>query len=213
MRLPRPDRFGGQESESLRKPVIQEAGMKYTTRRILIGAYALFAGFVPLAGNQMFSVSSAANPPQNTPGDRPGNGFNTSSIASGRFSKILVIRLKKGDDLLEGLRRAVAQEKVKNGALLGAFGSLTSYHVHVVNNTTFPPKNIYMKGKGPYDILSVTGVVIDGRLHPHLTLADSKKAMGGHLEEGSLVFTFAVVTLGVFEEGISLDKFDDWNWN
>ena len=187
--------------------------MKYATQRILIGAYALFAGFTSLAGNQVLSVSSAINPPQNVPGNRLTKAVNPSAISAGKFSRVLVIRLKKGDDLLEGLRKAVVQEKVKNGVFLGAFGSLTSYHVHVVNNTSFPPKNIYMKGKGPYDILSVTGAVIDGRLHPHLTFADSKKAMGGHLEEGSLVFTFGVVTLGVFEEGISLDQFDDWNWN
>ena len=187
--------------------------MKYTSQRILMGAYALVVGFMPFAGNQVLSDSLAVNPPQDVSGNRVGNARNASSVATGRFSRILVIRLKKGEELLEGLRRAVAQEKVKNGVFLGAFGSLTSYHIHVVNNTTFPPKNIYMKGKGPYDILSVTGAVIGGRLHPHLTLADSKKAMGGHLEEGSLVFTFAVITLGVFEEGISLDRFDDWNWN
>jgi uncharacterized protein len=133
-------------------------------------------------------------------------------VATGKFGRVLVIRLKNGEDLLRGLERAVSREAVRNGVFMGAFGSLTSYHVHVVNNTTFPPKNVYMKGRGPYDILSVTGAVIDGRLHPHLTFSDSKKALGGHLEEGSLVFTFAVITLGVLEDGISLERFDDWNW-
>jgi uncharacterized protein len=139
----------------------------------------------------------------------PGAGL---TVATGKLSRVLVIRLNNGEDLLKGLQKTFAQEGVKNGVFMGAFGSLTSYHVHVVNNTTFPPKNIYTKGKGPYDILSVTGAVIDGRLHPHLTFSDSKKALGGHLEDGSLVFTFAVITLGVFEDGISMDKFDDWNW-
>ena len=142
----------------------------------------------------------------------PGGAASGTQVATGKFSRVLVIRLKNGEDLLRGLEKAVAQEKVRNGVFMGAFGSLTSYHVHVVNNTTFPPKNVYMKGKGPCDILSITGAVIDGRLHPHLTFSDSKKALGGHLEDGSLVFTFAVITLGVFEDGISLDRFDDWNW-
>jgi len=142
----------------------------------------------------------------------PGGTASGTQVATGKFNRVLVIRLKNGEDLLRGLEKAVAQEKVRNGVFMGAFGSLTSYHVHVVNNTTFPPKNVYMKGRGPYDILSITGAVIDGRLHPHLTFSDSKKALGGHLEDGSLVFTFAVITLGVFEDGISLDRFDDWNW-
>jgi uncharacterized protein len=143
---------------------------------------------------------------------QPGGPAAGLPVAAGKFNRVLVIRLKKGEDLLKGLEKAVAQEGVHNGVFMGAFGSLVSYHVHVVNNTTFPPKNVYMKGRGPYDILSVTGAVIDGRLHPHLSFSDSKKALGGHLEEGSLVFTFAVITLGVFEDGISMDKFDDWNW-
>jgi predicted DNA-binding protein with PD1-like motif len=147
-----------------------------------------------------------------TPSETPKNPSRAATVATGKLSRVLVIRLNKGDDLLKGLQKAVTEQGVKNGVFMGAFGSLTSYHVHVVDNTTFPPKNVYMKASGPYDILSVTGAVIDGRLHPHLSFSDSKKALGGHLEEGSLVFTFAVVTLGVFEEGTNLDRFDDWNW-
>jgi predicted DNA-binding protein with PD1-like motif len=187
--------------------------MRYTIQKMIMGAYALFLGFVPFIGNHVSSESLAVNPPQNGSRNVTGNTLNPSSVATGKFNRVLVIRLKKGEELLEGLRKAVAQEKVNNGVFLGAFGSLTSYHVHVVDNTTFPPKNVYMKGQGPYDILSITGAVIGGKLHPHLTFADSKEAMGGHLEEGSRVFTFAVITLGVFEDGISLDRFDDWNWN
>src|SRR5262245_7679140 len=58
-----------------------------------------------------------------------------TAVAAGRFSRVLVVRLKNGEDLLKGLERAVSQEAVRNGVFMGAFGSLTSYHVHVVNNT------------------------------------------------------------------------------
>ena len=175
-------------------------------RVLLLSAWFSIQGLIYsecLASEPQTAKSARLSSPE------PGAG---ATIAMGKFRQVLVIRLKQGDDLLNGLQKAVAQAGVKNGVFMGAFGSLTSYHVHVVNNTTFPPKNIYTKGKGPYDILSVTGAVIDGRLHPHLSLSDSKRALGGHPEEGSVVFTFAVITLGVFEDGISLDKFDDWNW-
>ena len=165
-----------------------------------------------LRGGLVCSNCLASDSEPAKPLSRSGGAASGTQVATGKFNRVLVIRLKNGEDLLRGLEKAVAQEKVRNGVFMGAFGSLTSYHVHVVNNTTFPPKNVYMKGKGPYDILSITGAVIDGRLHPHLTFSDSKKALGGHLEDGSLVFTFAVITLGVFEDGISLDRFDDWNW-
>ena len=35
------------------------------------------------------------------------------------------------------------------------------------------------------------------------------KAFGGHLEPGTRVFTFAVVTLGVLPDGLDLAKLDD----
>ena len=40
-----------------------------------------------------------------------------------------------------------------------------------------------------------TGQIMGGRVHAHLTFSDEEKAMGGHLEPGSHVLTFAIITL------------------
>ena len=61
-------------------------------------------------------------------------------------------------------------------------------------------------------MIATTGYIIDGRVHCHLTFASAEKAMGGHLEPGTRVFTFAIVTLGVLEEGASLKRMDDQTW-
>ena len=37
------------------------------------------------------------------------------------------------------------------------------------------------------------------------------KAFGGHLEPGTNVFTFAVITLGVLDDTVDLSRVDDWN--
>jgi predicted DNA-binding protein with PD1-like motif len=58
----------------------------------------------------------------------------------------------------------------------------------------------------------MNGYVIDGRVHAHITFADADKAFGGHLEPGTSVFTFAVVTVGVFKDGIDLSRVDDKNY-
>jgi predicted DNA-binding protein with PD1-like motif len=52
--------------------------------------------------------------------------------------------------------------------------------------------------------------VIDGRVHAHLTMANPDHAFGGHLEPGTNVFTFAIVTLGVFDGDLS--RVDDKNY-
>ena len=116
-------------------------------------------------------------------------------IEPARFGRVWTLRLDPGEDLLEGLSRAAAELGVRDGAFLGGIGSLTSYHVHVVSSTDLPPTNAFMKGEGPFDILAITGHVMGGRVHAHLTFSDTEKAMGGHLEPGSRVLTFAIVTL------------------
>jgi predicted DNA-binding protein with PD1-like motif len=41
----------------------------------------------------------------------------------------------------------------------------------------------------------MTGLVIDGRVHAHITFSDIEKVQGGHLEEGCRALTFSVVVL------------------
>ncbi len=129
-----------------------------------------------------------------------------------QFERVVVVRLKNKTDILDGLRQAVAREKIKNAVILSGFGSVTNYHVHVVDNTTFPPHNAYMKESGPFDILTVSGMVMDGKVHPHITLASTKKTTGGHLEPGTNVFTFCVISLGVVGDSASLYRVDDFDW-
>ena len=127
-------------------------------------------------------------------------------------SRVVVVRLKNKTDMLEGLKQAVAREKIKNAVFISGFGSVTSYQTHVVGNTTLPPKDTFSKESGPFDILTVSGMVLDGKVHAHITLSTPTKALGGHLEPGTSVFTFATITLGILSDAIDLTKVDDYNW-
>jgi predicted DNA-binding protein with PD1-like motif len=132
---------------------------------------------------------------------------------SGQFDRVLVLRFKYQADLLAGLERMVRENKIRNAVILSGIGSVRSYCYHTVSNGTFPSKNIFVKNlNGPADISGMNGYVIDGRVHAHITFADPDKAFGGHLESGTSVFTFAVVTIGVFKDGIDLSKVDDKNY-
>ncbi len=129
---------------------------------------------------------------------------------NGQFDRIVVLRFKYQADLLAGLERMVKEEKIRNAVILAGIGSVRGYHFHTVSNGTFPSRNIYVKNPaGPADIVSMNGYVIDGRVHAHLTLADPDRAFGGHLESGTSVFTFAIVTVEVFKDGIDLRRTDD----
>jgi len=129
---------------------------------------------------------------------------------SGQFDRVLVLRFKYQADLLAGLESMVKQHKIRNAVILAGAGSVRSYHYHSVSNRTFPSKNIYVKDPtAPADLVSMNGYVVDGKIHAHITLTNEDKAFGGHLEAGTTVFTFAVVTLGVFRDGVDLSRVDD----
>ena len=166
----------------------------------------------------MVTVTTAQSPrTELTNATTPAEDSKTNSSAvpdvyalSGQFDRVLVLRFKYQTDLLAGLERMVKEQKIHNAVILAGIGSVRGYHFHTVSNGTFPSKNIYVKNPtGPADIVSMNGYVIDGRVHAHLTLADPDTAFGGHLEPGTTVFTFAVVTVGIFKDGIDLSRVDD----
>ena len=133
---------------------------------------------------------------------------------NGSFQRIVVLRFKYNTDLLAGLKKMVKQEKICNAVILSAFGSVRNYQIHQVGNRELPPKDVFEQNPtAPADIAGMSGFVIDGRVHPHITLANADKALGGHLEPDTTVFTFAVVTLGVLDDGLDLTRIDDWTYH
>ncbi len=128
------------------------------------------------------------------------------------IQRVVLVRLKYNTDLLEGLQQAVKNEKIKNAVILSGVGSVTRYHVHAVSNTSLAAKLAYSEHSGPMDLIAVNGYVLGGRIHAHVTMTDDQKAFGGHLHEGTTVFTFAIVTMGVLDDNADLSRFDDSNW-
>lgn len=126
------------------------------------------------------------------------------------FERTLVLRFKYDTDLLAGIERVVKEQKIRNAVILSGIGSVRNYHVHQVSNRTFPSKNTFVKdATGPADLIGMNGYIIDGRVHAHVTLSNPSGAFGGHLESGTSVFTFAVLTLGVLDDAADLSKLDD----
>lgn len=110
-------------------------------------------------------------------------------------TRIVYLRLDPGEDVLLSLRAAARENGLRNGAILGGVGSLDRYHFHVVKTTNMPPGNTFVAGEGPFDILTVTGLIVDFEVHAHITFSNTEIAMGGHLEEGCRVLTFCVIYL------------------
>ena len=128
----------------------------------------------------------------------------------GQFDRIVILRFKFGTDLLAGMEKMVAQQKIRNAVILAGAGSVRGYQLHQVSNRDMPSKNMFETDPtAPADMIGMNGYIIDGKIHAHVTLATPDRTIGGHLEPGTEVFTFGIVTIGVMKDGIDFTHLDD----
>lgn len=174
---------------------------------ILILGLLFMSGLAGAQQTRWTKVNPSPNPSDDS---KPNSASVPDAYAlTGHFDRIVVLRFKYKADLLAGMEKMVKQERIQNGVILSGIGSVRGYEVHQVSNRTFPSRDTFVKNPTePADLVSVNGYVIDGRIHAHMTLATPERVIAGHLEPGTEVFTFAIVTIGVMN-GTDLARIDD----
>ena len=97
---------------------------------------------------------------------------------------------------------------IVHGVIVGGLGAVKGYGLHVVKSTAIPPGNVFFwEDNMPYDIVSVSGYIMDGRVHAHVSLAERNRVIGGHLEEGMKVLNLAMITVMELD-GVDLTDMD-----
>jgi len=153
-------------------------------------------------------VNASANPAD----DAKSNSDKVPDVYAleGKFDRVVIWRFKFGADLLAGIQKMVKEQKIHNAVILAGAGSVRGYQIHQVSNRDFPSKNVFVRDPtAPADLIGMNGYIINGSVHAHMTLANPEHAFGGHLEPGSTVFTFAIVTVGVLNDAVDLSRVDD----
>ena len=134
-----------------------------------------------------------------------------SYVLNGKFDRILVLRAKNKTDLLTEMEKQVKAQNIKNAVILAGIGSLRGWSVHNVAGRDYPVPDMFTKNPNqPVDLIGMQGYINNGVIHAHVIMAAGDKAattISGHLEKGSEVLTFAVVTLGVLDT--NLGRVDD----
>ncbi len=127
-----------------------------------------------------------------------------------QFERIEIVRFVPGTDMLEGLKKIVADKGIKNAVILSGIGSVTDYHYHVVSDKNLPPAEEDPQASVPMDLVSVQGHILNGRVHVHISLSDVNSMVGGHLEPGTKSLTFFMITIGVLPDNIDIGNFDSY---
>jgi predicted DNA-binding protein with PD1-like motif len=118
----------------------------------------------------------------------------TAPIASNMTTYVL--RLRPGDDPKLKLQAFVTEKNLKAVVILSAVGSLTKAVIRYAN--TSKPTTL----TGHFEIVSLSGTLgSTSGSHLHISVSDNTgKTLGGHLVEGSTIYTTLEVALGAIAE-------------
>jgi predicted DNA-binding protein with PD1-like motif len=112
------------------------------------------------------------------------------------LGKVHVLRLDRGDYLLEGIESFIKSKKIQNAAVLSGIGTLDYCVLHMVMTTGLPPINHFEKWEDkPLEITSIDGLIADGSPHLHMTVSNHEYAYGGHLEHGCRVLYLCEIVI------------------
>ena len=124
----------------------------------------------------------------------------------GKFSRVIIDRFEKGEDVLECLNKLVGDNHISSGSFIG-IGSVQRAEIgFFVGNGKYS----VVTCNGPLEVSSCVGNVASKEgtpfVHAHICLADRQgKAFGGHLMQGCIVDATFEVLVHEFE-GLDLRR-------
>lgn len=130
-------------------------------------------------------------------------------MKEGKVSRVIIERLRKGEDVLERLNELVRRNQISAGSFT-ALGAVEKATVgFFVGNGEYHTVSI----DGPLEVLSCIGNISlkEGApfVHAHITLADTTaRTYGGHLMPGCIVDATFEVSLQTYEQINLVRKMD-----
>jgi predicted DNA-binding protein with PD1-like motif len=155
------------------------------------------------------SAGAQITHPRATPEDaRPNDPKVPDSYSIvGKFDRIVVMRMKFKTDLLTEMEKQVKAQHIRNAVILSGIGSVRGWRVHNVAGRDYPVPDMYAGNPTQAaDLIGMNGYIVNGNIHAHVIMAAGDKAattISGHLEKGTEVLTFAIVTVGVLNTDLS----------
>ena len=114
-------------------------------------------------------------------------------------SRVHILRIDPGEDVLCSVKDFLGQTGLQQAIVLGGYGTLAAHRLHWVTHNRIPTENVVARAEGGIEILSMSGLVVDGAPHIHVTLATQQGAYGGHLEEGCKAYVLCEIFLAEVE--------------
>lgn len=109
--------------------------------------------------------------------------------------KVFALRLKPNQDLKQSLKNFAIEQDIQAGFILTAIGSLKQATIRFAN------QSISTVLTNKFEIISLNGTLATEGIHLHIAIADQEgKILGGHLDDGCIIYTTAEIVIGVSKE-------------
>jgi len=110
--------------------------------------------------------------------------------------EMIAVGIEPGEMLLETIDAAIRQHDVQNGAVVSGIGTLKTCRMHYITHTRFPSNDEFYTLEEPLELLSVSGIIADGKPHLHISVSCGQdQVWGGHLEPESEVLYLAEILI------------------
>lgn len=131
-----------------------------------------------------------------------------------RFDKIIVVRIDRGEEILDKIRELAIAENIKLASVT-ALGATNDFTVGVFN--TAEKKYYANEFKGAFEIVSLTGTIntMDGQFYTHIHMSagnDKGEVFGGHLNR-AMVSATCEMTVTVIDGEVDRYRDDDVGLN
>jgi predicted DNA-binding protein with PD1-like motif len=105
------------------------------------------------------------------------------------------IRLKRGEDLMESIKRVCAEKNIRAGVVLSGVGCILRGRIRDASGVTIREITDHC------EIVSLNGTVSAERCHIHIALSkEDMSTIGGHLCPGCIINTTCELVLGELPE-------------
>jgi len=108
-------------------------------------------------------------------------------------SRIHILRVDPGEDVLNTVKDFLAKRSLRQAIVLGGYGTLAAHRLHWVTHNRLPSESVIASSEGGIEILGMSGLVVDGEPHIHITLSTQQGAYGGHVEEGCIAYVLCEI--------------------
>ncbi|MCL2538735.1 MAG: DNA-binding protein [Oscillospiraceae bacterium] len=124
------------------------------------------------------------------------------TFEAGAPKRTIVIGMKRGDEIVECVNKAIEEYGIKQGVIVSGIAALSQACYHKVLDFEDKATSEIVVVKSPCEMGSMQGAIIDSKPHIHMTFSDvDGNTIAGHMEPGNIVLYLCEVVILEFEGG------------